>query len=179
MRFIQGKIYYTPDGFVRFCNCMDLVHNLFNLTKDILGTENEKQKWEMFKQTKSRLIINNRPLLATGFQASNCELKNCLVLLNRAEEYYKHHCSPLTDLVVDLMAILYFENCGDVCIDSLKLDQKRLFSRNDREELQVLGALRGKRDFMKLLVNCGYLSSLPKKSSLLKQEVDKIMLTFL
>lgn len=102
-----------------------------------------------------------------------------IVLVSRAEEYYKNHCISLTDLVVDLMTMLYFENCGDVCIDSLNLSEKRLFQRNDREVLQALCALKGKIDFMKLLVNSGYLSSVPKKSPLLKQEVDKIMLSFM
>lgn len=179
MRYIIGKIYYTPDGFVQFCNCMDLVHNLFNLTKDILSIKNEKKQWEMFTQAKTRLVFKNRPILAAGFNATNCEVQNCVILLNRAEEYYKRNSITLTDLAIDLMTILYFENCGDVCIDSLNLREKRVFERDDREVLQAIGALRGKSDFMKFLLNRGYLSSLPKESPLIKQEMDKIMLSFM
>lgn len=162
------------------CRCNDFGEDLMNLSNDILllSKEDVNQQWEKFKEY---LIKYRRKFEAStefGVWWKPCSLKIVSMILDRLEQL--RCCGmPLSYLLLNLITAIN-SYIGDFNINlRCHFMNSIVINFSSPCEIQVLCALRGKPNFMELLVHFGFVSSLSDESSHLQKATHDLMENFL
>ena len=171
------------------CDCVNFRSQIVNLSKKILTKEDKSAQWHVLEESLVKYIGNHTQhadLLIDNFSVeestSSCSVKFCLLLIRILDELRSNGIA-LSVLLVDLMAILHFENCAQLFEHWVWDLQRTIISCSEGfKTIRVLGAFRWSwrdSDFMKLLLNFGFLFSLPEDSPRLKREVKEDIQDFM
>lgn len=160
------------------CKCIHFAQDLLNLSKDLLSRVDQICQWNLFECFLRQYLRNNEHTFTSEFPAKPCTLDVCRRLLRRIVEFKRSGMKPST-FVVNLISLIYFKNCGKKCC-CVALDlQKTTVFPSDGESLRVLCGFGVKPNFMKVLMEYGYLTRLSKDSPLLIKESCNIMRYFM
>lgn len=97
-------------------------------------------------------------------------------------QMFRDRPMELSNLLADTIGYLFFNDCeypSHCCCFVWDLQKAGTFSSESLAAARILQAFRGKPDFMKLMVNYGFLPSLPEESPLLVNEMSRNITRFM
>lgn len=163
----------TPHCDFADCNCINFTQDLLNLCKELLSIEDESRQWTAFRRFKMQFQRDCRFVIKAE------SFRMCSSILDGIDKLKEDSLkSKLSTLLLDVMAVIYYVYGGKISSHLVEIIQETYFLR-DRETVRALGAFRTKSDFMKLLMNFNYISSLREESHELRSETYRIIIHFM
>lgn len=153
------------------CNCTIFVQDLLNLCKEILPIEDVPHQWATFERFKKHFLGDYRFIIKAE------TFKMCSSLLDGIDKL-KGDGLKISTLLVDLLAVIYFDYGGQIMSLLVEEIQETHFFR-DRETIRALSAFRTKSDFMNILLNYNYISCLQEETHHLKSGTYRIFVHFM
>ena len=168
-----------------YCDCFRFRIKLKNFIKTIFTQENPTSHWEMFerflaKNTGGTLHYVSVNIEETSFKSpctTFCLQKVSSLLVSKMEDFRMNNML-LSTLLVDLLSLFLSYDCVRNKLDWLWDFENRSFS-SDRETHRVICGIIWNKDFMKLLLNFGYFSSLAGDSPRLKEVLNEELCNFM
>lgn len=166
MEFVNSD-YCGSEG----CNCVTFVQDMLSLCKELLAIEDVSHQCMEFQRFKRQFLRDYK------FIIKDETFKMCSSLLDGIEKLVNDGLT-LPTLLVDLMSVIYFDYGGKIMSLLVKEIHETHFFR-DLETVRALSAFRTKSDFMNVLLEYNYISSLGEESYNLKSETYRIFVHFM
>ena len=138
------------------CDYSNMCSEIIKLSEEILSEEDQNAQWKVFEHFLTKHIDDNHDLC---LQDRPCSKKICFLLAHKLTDF-KSSDVVISNLLVYLMATLYFNNSARSNIQWISNFDRTMPLSSNLETLRPVDALRGWRwgtSYVKFLLKFGLL----------------------